>query len=112
MTKIEITRLVNAGGPLTKKLHLSADGALANDSSACRMSRGKIERLRLEDWRDFALLIEQTPRNSAWALGALDARFPDVAQLVPKGDAQANKPGFVARTAENFHYRPDSPAFV
>ena len=68
---IEVTRLIKAGGPLTKKLHLTADGALSNDSSQCRMSSGRMQRVRLGDWRDFAPLIEATPYNTAWALGAL-----------------------------------------
>ena len=109
---IEVTRLINAGGPLTKKLHLTADGALANDSSLCRMSTGRMQRVRLGDWRDFAPLIEATPYNTAWALGALLDCFPDETRLVLKDDLQAGKPGFVARTAENFIYRPNCRAFV
>jgi hypothetical protein len=106
-----VTRLVKTGGPLTKKLHLTAHGALANDSSQCRMSKGLVERVRLDQWRDFAPLIEATPYNTAWALGSLRDCFPDGVRLVVKNDPQAGKPGFIARTAENFAYRP-GPAFV
>ena len=111
-TAVELTRLIKAGGPLTKRLHLTADGKLTNDSSACRMGSGRIERVRLDDWRAFAPLIEATPRNVAWALGALRDPFPDAVALVLKDDPQAGKPGFVARTADSFVYRPNCPALV
>src|SRR5271157_2165394 len=109
---IEVTRFTKTGGPLTKKLHLSADGTLTNDSSQCRMATGRMQRVRLHDWRDFAPLIEATPYNAAWALGALIDCYPDETRLVLKGDPQAGKPGFVARTADNFTYRKERPAFV
>ena len=108
---IEVTRLVKAGGPLSKRLHLT-DGQLANDSSACRMSTGRMERIRLDDWRALATLIEATPRNVAWALGALRDDLPDETRLVLRDDPQAGAPGFVARTADNFIYRPNRLAFV
>ena len=38
--------------------------------------------------------------------------FPDETRLVLKDDPQAGKPGFAARTAENFIYREGRPAFV
>src|SRR5580658_185728 len=87
-TAIEVTRLIKAGGSLTKKLHLTPDGRLANDSSECRMAVGRMERIRLDDWRDFGALIEKTPRNTAWALGALRDGLPDATRLVLKDDPQ------------------------
>jgi hypothetical protein len=47
---VEVTRFTKAGGALSKRLHLM-DSALANDSSLCRMSTGRMERIRLDDWR-------------------------------------------------------------
>jgi hypothetical protein len=111
-TAVEITRLIKDGGRLTKRLHLAADGALANDSSQCRMSRGKIQRVRLEDWRDFAPLIEQTAHNAAWALGSLRDDIGDEIRLLHRDDPRAGTPGFLARTAENFIYPPGRPALV
>jgi|SRR5271166_5837264 len=111
-TAVEITRLIKDGGPLTKKLHLAADGSVANDSSQCRMSRGKIERMRLDDWRAFGPLIEKTPYNVAWALGSLRDGLPDEARLATKDDPRATQPGFVTRTAENFTYRGGRPGLI
>ena len=108
----ELTRLTKAGGPLTKQLHLTPDGKLANDSTQCRMARGQLERIRLEDWRSFGPLIETTAPNVAYALGRLIDGLPDKARLVTKGDPEAGQPGVVARTQSNFLYRPGAPAFV
>jgi hypothetical protein len=112
MFAIEVTRLVKDGGPLTKRLHLTAEGALANDSSQCRMSRGHLERVRLADWREFASLIETTPYDTAWAAGSLRDGIPDSARLVTKDDPRAGQPGFVARKTENFVYQPGLPALT
>ncbi len=109
---IEVTLLSKAGGLLTKRLHLTPSGALANDSSQCRMSRGRVERVRLADWREFARMIEATKPHVAYALGRMVAGLPDTAQLVLKSDPQAGQPGFVSRTQSNFIYEPGKPAFV
>jgi hypothetical protein len=111
-TPVELTRLVKDGGPLTKRLHLAADGALINDSSQCRMAHGAIERVRLADWRAFGPLIEATPHNAALALGRLRDGVLDNSRLVTKNDPRANEPGFICRTAENFTYPPRQPAFI
>jgi hypothetical protein len=112
MPPIELTRFVKNGGPLTKKLHLAPDGKVANESSDCRMQQGVMTRVRLGDWREFAALIEETPRDAAWALGALKAGLPDTMQLVVKDHPLAGRTGFAVRTGENFLYRPDCPALV
>src|SRR5271166_3761457 len=110
MVAIGITRLTKAGGPLTKRLHLTADGKLDNDSSQCCMSRGRMERVVLADWRDLAPMIEAMPRNGALALGILRDGLPDAVRLVLKDDPQAGTPGCVARTQDNFNYKPGEPA--
>lgn len=78
MIAVEITRLVKDGGPLTKSIHPMPDGGVANVSSNCRMSRGAAHRTILPDWRDFAALIELTPRDTAYALGAIKPGLPDL----------------------------------
>ena len=112
MIGIELTRLIKANGPLTKKLHLTAGGKLDNDSTQCQMATGRIERIQLDDWREFGPLIEATPRNVAWALGSMLDGLPDTAHLTVKDDPQTGQSGFVARTADNFIYRPNRPAFI
>ena len=106
--KIEVTRFVKSGGLLSKRLHLN-DGELANNSSQCRMSRGRAERVILANWRGFGPMIEATPSNVALALGRLRDGLPDTAQLVRKSNLQ---PGFVARTQDNFIYLKGAPALA
>ena len=108
-TPIELTRLINDDGVLTQRLHLTPEGKLAKDSSQCRMSIDRMERVRLEDWRRFGPLIEATPPNVAYALGALRDPLPDAVGLVRKDGAQAAQAGVVARTHLNFVYRPGGP---
>jgi hypothetical protein len=109
---VEVTKFVKAGGPITKKLHLGADGRLQNDSSDCALSSGQVKRVHLQDWRDFAALIEGAADNVAFALGKLVEHLPEKAHLVLKGDRRAGKPGFIARTGANFAYTPGRPSLI
>ena len=68
----EITIFVKSGGPLTKRISLSADGSIKRDSSACLMSRGVARRVEVADIQQFAALIELPP-HQAIALGTLRA---------------------------------------
>jgi hypothetical protein len=52
LLSLEITRFEKTGGPLTKRVYLKSDGAIANDSSDCRMSRGVMHRQHLVTKRD------------------------------------------------------------
>jgi hypothetical protein len=112
LVAVEVTRFVKADGPLTKRLHLTPDGKLTNDSSRCRMSCGRLERLSLGDWRAFAEFIVKTPPDAAWTTGALRDDLHDGASLVLKVDKRAGQPGFVSRTKGNFVYREGEPALA
>ena len=133
---VEVTRFTKANGPLTKRISQNPDGSFSSDGSNCRMSSGSMVRVRLPNWRDFAKLIEDTPHDTAWALGAMkpelglpgfdeklqpalgcprDANgmlIPQPVKLVPKKDLKAGQFGCGTRTAKAFHYIPDFPAFV
>jgi len=109
---IEITRFIKDDGPLTKHIHLTPSGVLGNDSSDCRMARGTMIRERLDDWRAFAALIEATPRNVAYALGAMRPDLPETIHHVTKKDPQSGHPGFATRTKGTLLYPPRGPALV
>ena len=108
----EIVILEKDEGPLTKKVHLSPDGKLLNDSRDCRMSRGMMTRRRLLDWTELARIIEATPRNVAYSLGALRTGIPDPVRLAVKADPLSTQPGYATRTGGTIIYREDWPAFV
>lgn len=112
MKQLEITRLEKSGGPLTKRLHLDEAGVLRNDSSNCRMSRGKMHRERLVDLEAFAALIENMARNEAVALGSLKEGLPDSVSLVTKQDPRASEAGYATRTKDKIAYREGEPGIV
>jgi hypothetical protein len=82
---IEITRLTKVGGPLTKRISLSPDGTLKSDGSACLMSRGDAQRVRLDDpLRQGAALIQSLKSHEAIALGRMRPDLPDQVRVVTK----------------------------
>jgi hypothetical protein len=112
LSLVEITRFDKTGGPLTKRVYLNPDGAIANDSSDCRMSRGVMHRQHLLDWRALACLIEETPRNTAYALGVMRPDLPDSVPLVTRRDPRSAQLGFATRTAETILFREGRPGPV
>jgi hypothetical protein len=110
----EITLFSKFGGPLTKRISLTADGSIKSDGSACLMARGEARRCEIASVAQLAGLIEQLPANQAVALGALRTGLPDQVQVVTKaklvnGVAQ---PDIIARTKDNIAYREGQPAFA
>jgi hypothetical protein len=112
---LEITRFAKSGGPLTKRISL-IDGSLKSDGSACIMSSGTAQRVKLASLAQFAALIEQLPSDQAIALGALRYDLPDQVKVVTKSKLKelngTAQPHTIARTAEHILWRPDHPAFA
>ena len=54
---IEITLFTKSGGPLTKRISLTADGLLKSDGSECFMARGTAQRVGIISAKEFAKLI-------------------------------------------------------
>src|SRR5712691_2664976 len=74
---IEITLLAKAGGPLTKRISLAADGSLKSDGSACLMGGGDARRAQFSDLHAFADCIGNLAQHQAVALGSLRLDLPD-----------------------------------
>jgi hypothetical protein len=108
---VELTKITKESGAVTKRIHLNPDGSIGKDSSRCAIGKGRMTRLHLPDWRDFKEMLEATPRNTAYALGALRPGLPDSIQLVRKRDPQSAQPGVATRTAAEILYRAE-PSFV
>lgn len=111
-TPVELVQFIKDRGPLTKRLSLDADGKLTADSSQCHMTRGVMARLPLNDWRDFADTLEQTPRNVAYALGRLREDLPDNVPLVVSGGQSADLAEGAPRSKETISYREEQPGLV
>jgi hypothetical protein len=109
--EIVLTRLTKAGGPLTKQISLAADGTLIKDGSACVMTRGTAERVRVAGVAALGALIEELTPSQALALGSLRADLPDKVTVVTKRQINgARRPDIIARTGANIVYR--GPAFA
>src|ERR1700730_11995053 len=102
---VEVTRFVKQGGPLTKQVHLNADGSLSNNSINCRMASGTAYR-ELVSLESYATMIEAS-RDTAFGLGALRADLPDIVPIATKKAIKSGKarPGAVARSKENIAYK-------
>jgi hypothetical protein len=49
---IELVKFTKTAGPLTKRISLALDGTLVSDGSACVMTRGMAERVKIADIDD------------------------------------------------------------
>jgi hypothetical protein len=113
---IELTRLAKIGGPLTKRIELSADGKLISDGSACIMSSGCAQRVRFDRLDDVAQLLQSLGSHEAIALGSLRPDLPDQVEVTTQdrlakmnGSAPA---GLVARNSNHVSYYPRRPALA
>jgi hypothetical protein len=107
----EITLLVKAGGPLTKRISLDADGNVKSDGSACIMSRGTAQRFSFDHPQEFAALIERLRPAEAIALGRLRDGLPDMVRVVTKRELDT-QPDCIARVKESISYRDNAPALA
>lgn len=110
--EITLTRLTKKGGPFTKKIALAANGSLVNDHSACSLSVGTAERIKVVGVAGLGAVIEGLTPSQGLALGSLRSGLMDTVQLVTKkalGNA-APRPDVAARTNNNLVY--DGPAFA
>jgi hypothetical protein len=96
----EIVEFTKHGGPLTKRIALSADGGIKNDSSACVMSRGTARRVPIHSAAQLANLIDGLDSNQAIALGRLRADLPTHVTVSTKAKGDGT-----ARTNRNFVYQ-------
>jgi hypothetical protein len=112
ITLLELTLIEKAGGPLTKSISLSGAG-IKSDGSACVMTTGTASRLRLRDLGELAERIQRFQAKHALTLGVLRPDFPDPVAIVTRRALNGEtRPGVVARTGENFLYRPGYPALL
>jgi hypothetical protein len=113
---IEITLLAKAGGPLTKRISLAADGSLKSDRSACLMGRGVARRARFSDLHAFADCIGNLAQNEAVALGSLRLNLPSKVDVTTKDKlAELNgaaRPDLIARAGGHIVYRTGQPALA
>jgi hypothetical protein len=111
----EITLFVKEVGSLSKELSIDEVGNLVKGSNGLMVS-GKAFRCILCDGGDPALdlgqfLADMKP-NQAIALGRLRDGIGEYIDIVTERHAKPLPAGPIARTAENFQFKPEEPAFL
>ncbi len=110
---VEITAFTKSNGPLTKRIRINNDGALASDGSECVMSRGVARRIPITDVKQLAVLLDQTNSNQAIALGSLRPDLADEVAVVTKKEMNGHaRSDVIARTGTDILYRNGQPAFA
>jgi hypothetical protein len=103
---VEITCFTKADGPLTKRISLSATGAIVSDGSACLMVRGTAERVQVENIDALAALIGALGSNQAITLGALRDDLPAKVEVTTAAKLNGNtRKDLIARTGTHLVYQ-------
>ena len=101
----ELVLFTKTGGPLTKRLYLAPDGRLEKDGSACVMTRGMAERVRVTGVDAFGALIGSLHPSQAIALGALRDGLPDKVEITTEKLLNGvARPDLITRTSANIVY--------
>jgi hypothetical protein len=109
----EITTIEKAGGPLTKRIELAADGSTKSDASQCVMAHGTARRFRFAHFREFATLLERLRSNEAITTGQLRAELPEKVEVTTKSKLNgAARPDLISRTQDFINYRAGEPALA
>ena len=113
MSRLEVTVLEKANGPLTKKIRLSANGDIHSDGAACALAHGRARRFGFDRLSEFSRLIEGFRDNQAITLGRLADGLPAMVDIVPKRrlNGAAAPAGAISRTLDFFGFRPGEFGF-
>ena len=108
----ELVKFTKPGGPLTKRISLASDGTLVSNGSACVMTHGTAERMKIAGIDELAALIGSLHPSQAIALGALRTGLPDKVEVATKKMLvnRVARPDVIARTGANIVYH--GPAFA
>jgi hypothetical protein len=109
----EITLFTKAGGVLTKRISLTADGSIRSDGSECKMSQGHARRVEIADVKQLADVVGRVQSDQAIALGMLKSGLPTEVRVVTKKTFASDiRPDVIARTGDAIIYRHEYPAFA
>jgi hypothetical protein len=109
----EITLFTKAGGVLTKRISLTADGLVRSDGSECKMSQGRAQRVEVAGVKQLVDVIGRVQSDQAIALGVLKPDLPaEVRVVTKKMFASDIRPDVIARTGDAILYRREYPAFA
>jgi hypothetical protein len=109
---IELVRFAKQGGPLTKRISLSANGKLINDSSACTMPVGRATRVRIGGLDGLAELIGGLRSHEAISTGRLQTASDHVEVVTKRKLNGQQRPDLIARTRAYVDHQPGAAALV
>jgi hypothetical protein len=109
---IEVVRFAKSNGPLTKRISLSADGKLINDSSACIMPVGIAARVKIKRLEEFAKLVGGLGSHEAIAAGRLQTALEHVEVCTKAKLNGQQRPDLIARTRGFIDYAAGEPALT
>jgi hypothetical protein len=108
----EIVLFAKYGGVITKRITLKADGSLPNDSSACLMSSGCANRVKIAGIGQLGELIGRLGPHEAIATGRLLTEVDHV-EITTKNKLNGQqRPDLIARIRSFIDYQPGAPAFA
>ncbi|MBV9824100.1 MAG: hypothetical protein JO001_00210 [Alphaproteobacteria bacterium] len=112
--RFELTALTKNGGPLTKRISITENGALLSSGSHCVMTIGQAFRLPLADIGALAEVIDRLKPENAIALGRLRPGLQDRTLILTQFRLASADPAqtAIARTKEHFRYEPEQPALA
>ena len=113
MHNLSIVCFEKSGGPLTKRISLTATGEVKSDGSACTMPEGIARRVCFQDIAEFGEFIGRLASNQAIALGSLRSDLPDQVKVITKRRMNGQtRPDIIARTNSNIAYSRGTPALA
>jgi hypothetical protein len=112
MSEIEIAVFRKSGGVLSKRISLTRSGKIKSDGSECQMTTGTARRVKLNDIRSLANLIENLRSDEALTLGRLRDDLPTKVRVVLKRDLNGSRSDTIARTGEYLTFAPGKPAYL
>jgi hypothetical protein len=113
LPEIELTKFTKYGGPLTKRISLAPDDTLVKDGSACVMTQGIAERVKITGIDALATLIKDMTPSQAFTPGVLRPELPNRVGVTTKDKLFVNgvaKPNLIARTGADIIYCKGQPA--
>lgn len=110
---VVVTRHKSDHGSVSKSLTFKNAKLIA--SPTCQIWSGVSFRVALDDWRDFAKLIDQTPLDEAWSLGAMRADRADECEIFVKSawatKQMTRRADVITRSRDLIDYAPGALAF-
>ncbi len=109
-----VTVVTKAEGILTKSIYMNGDGRPHSDGTACVMTSGQAQTVRLGSVAHLADLINGLTSNQALTLGVVttDPMGLEIHGVLPRAELAAPLPGVIARSRDYISYQRADYGFM